>query len=320
MKLHEDKDVFLELIESTASSVGLPEIYVEKDYWVTKALKHLSESPYSSQAVFKGGTSLSKAYRLIDRFSEDIDLAIFSDGLSDGKTKTLLRNVEKSVISELKPVKNDSRESKGSKYRKTVYQYPRAIEGNDFGQASQELLIEVNAFTTPDPCEEMELQSLVADFLRKIKQNDLISAHDLNPFMLKVLSVRRTLIEKILAVIKYSDQENAVDILSNNIRHLYDICLIMREETIQKFLGTDEFKHLFHVCIQDDNSFSKEQSNHLGKPLSDAPLFSEFDRWMPALERTYSESFSELVHGKLPPMNEISGNIKIIYRNLEGIS
>ena len=44
-------------------------------YWVTIALKRLSESAYAERIVFKGGTSLSKAHKLIRRFSEDIDLA-----------------------------------------------------------------------------------------------------------------------------------------------------------------------------------------------------------------------------------------------------
>ncbi|TPD60033.1 nucleotidyl transferase AbiEii/AbiGii toxin family protein [Emcibacter nanhaiensis] len=85
MKLHEDEEAFQELIVATAQHIGLPEVHVEKDYWVTKALKNLSESDYARDAVFKGGTSLSKAYRLIDRFSEDIDLAIFSEGRSRGQ-------------------------------------------------------------------------------------------------------------------------------------------------------------------------------------------------------------------------------------------
>jgi len=66
MKLHEDNEVFTELVAVTAETIGLPQVYVEKDYWVTKALKYLSESAHVGEVVFKGGTSLSKAYRLID--------------------------------------------------------------------------------------------------------------------------------------------------------------------------------------------------------------------------------------------------------------
>ncbi|VAW44017.1 hypothetical protein MNBD_GAMMA04-1140, partial [hydrothermal vent metagenome] len=68
MRLHEEGEVFAELVAVTAETIGLPQIYVEKDYWVTRALKYLSESVHAGEVVFKGGTSLSKAYRLIDRF------------------------------------------------------------------------------------------------------------------------------------------------------------------------------------------------------------------------------------------------------------
>ncbi len=60
MNLHEDNEVFSELIAVTAAAKKLPEIYVEKDYWVTRALKYLSTSAHFDQVVFKGGTSLSK--------------------------------------------------------------------------------------------------------------------------------------------------------------------------------------------------------------------------------------------------------------------
>jgi predicted nucleotidyltransferase component of viral defense system len=102
MRLHEDTAVFSELIQTTAEAMGLPQVYIEKDYWVTKALKHLSESAHINEVVFKGGTSLSKAYRLIDRFSEDIDLAVFTGNRSDSARKAFLKNIETTVSSGLK--------------------------------------------------------------------------------------------------------------------------------------------------------------------------------------------------------------------------
>lgn len=67
-----------ELFTVTAEQRGMGTIaIVEKDFWVCWTLKHLFEHPeLSSQLVFKGGTSLSKVYGLIDRFSEDIDLVL----------------------------------------------------------------------------------------------------------------------------------------------------------------------------------------------------------------------------------------------------
>lgn len=55
---------------------GLPAFVIEKDWWVCILLKAIFQSKYADSIVFKGGTSLSKAYNLIQRFSEDIDLII----------------------------------------------------------------------------------------------------------------------------------------------------------------------------------------------------------------------------------------------------
>jgi predicted nucleotidyltransferase component of viral defense system len=74
MKLHENKILFRQAIQSTADQLKLPPIYVEKDYWVTLALFKIFKNEIGEEIVFKGGTSLSKCYHLIDRFSEDIDL------------------------------------------------------------------------------------------------------------------------------------------------------------------------------------------------------------------------------------------------------
>ncbi len=201
MRLHEDNEVFSELVAMTAETIGLPQVYVEKDYWVTRALKYLSESPHVDEVVFKGGTSLSKAYRLIDRFSEDIDLVVLAGDKGDAARKKLLKGAEGTVTQGLTYLKEDARESKGSKYRKTVYQYPRSVDSGDFGQASSELLVEVNAFTNPEPFESRELQTLIAEVLSGKGETDLITQYALDGFSVNVLSVRRTLVEKMLGVI-----------------------------------------------------------------------------------------------------------------------
>ena len=92
VRLHEAPDTYLEFIQATADHLGIPAVHVEKDYWITRVLKRLHESDYSEIVVFKGGTSLSKAHRLIQRFSEDVDLALQRDeGLSDARRRTLIR-------------------------------------------------------------------------------------------------------------------------------------------------------------------------------------------------------------------------------------
>ena len=71
----------------------------KKDYWITLALRQFSNSNYSEQMVFKGGTSLSKGYGLINRFSEDVDIAIINGKNKLGnEIKTIIRAVEKEMI------------------------------------------------------------------------------------------------------------------------------------------------------------------------------------------------------------------------------
>jgi len=65
------------LFKNTAAKKGLPEAIIEKDFWVCFVLEYLfNRSMWKKQLAFKGGTSLSKAYDLIQRFSEDIDLML----------------------------------------------------------------------------------------------------------------------------------------------------------------------------------------------------------------------------------------------------
>ena len=66
----------LEILKNTAEYTGLSKIAVEKDVWVTCVLQMLFASNISGDIIFKGGTSLSKAYNLIEMFSEDIDISV----------------------------------------------------------------------------------------------------------------------------------------------------------------------------------------------------------------------------------------------------
>jgi predicted nucleotidyltransferase component of viral defense system len=85
------------VIQQTAERLSLPVQAVEKDLWVSCFLQILFDSPLGNVLVFKGGTSLSKIWRLIDRFSEDIDLAIDRRhfGLDGDLTKRQLKSLRK---------------------------------------------------------------------------------------------------------------------------------------------------------------------------------------------------------------------------------
>lgn len=68
MTLHDNRESFYDAIRAASDHLGIREVFVEKDYWVTFILKRLSLSQYRDKVVFKGGTALSKAFGLVDRF------------------------------------------------------------------------------------------------------------------------------------------------------------------------------------------------------------------------------------------------------------
>ena len=69
MKLHEDEILFTRLLNFTSNNLYIRPEFIEKDYWITRVLQRMAQNPNAEKVVFKGGTSLSKAYRLTDRFS-----------------------------------------------------------------------------------------------------------------------------------------------------------------------------------------------------------------------------------------------------------
>ena len=86
MYLHKDREMFKDVVEQTAEQSGRTPIVVEKDYYVTLILKLLAEQ--LDLFVFKGGTSLSKGYHVINRFSEDIDIT-FKEHIGESRRKNL---------------------------------------------------------------------------------------------------------------------------------------------------------------------------------------------------------------------------------------
>lgn len=93
MTLHENQELFKSVLylgsqPQSAGGLGINEQYLEKDYWICHCLGQLAVSKQSSMLAFKGGTSLTKAYEIGHRFSEDIDLAVINaDSLSDNQLK-----------------------------------------------------------------------------------------------------------------------------------------------------------------------------------------------------------------------------------------
>ena len=151
MKLHNDTKVMSQVVRATSGRYNIKLEFIEKDYWITHVLQELSRSKYANDAVFKGGTSLSKAYGLISRFSEDIDLALsHTDQQRGNNIKTIIRGIEKAVTTDMTEVDMIGVTSKGSKFRKSVYNYNSSL-GKDVVSSTGSIIVETNSFTSPYP-------------------------------------------------------------------------------------------------------------------------------------------------------------------------
>jgi predicted nucleotidyltransferase component of viral defense system len=162
MKLHLDKVLFSDIIIAASKALNIPNAFVEKDYWITLVLSRLAKSKYVDEAVFKGGTSLSKGYSLIERFSEDVDIAIINDkGKTGNEIKIIIRTIEKGITTDLTEIQMDGVTSKGSRFRKSVFEYVATEKGN----ANNKLILEINSFANPFPFQKLTIQSMMFDFL-----------------------------------------------------------------------------------------------------------------------------------------------------------
>lgn len=321
MLLHENQDTFEDLIALTAEHFGMRDIFIEKDYWLTKALKNIFESDIAGSVVFKGGTSLSKCFELVDRFSEDVDLAITPNPeLSGNQQQKLLRRTEK-IASEglvsagtIAQEMGLARESKGSRFRKTWWQYPRIELSNQWGQAHPFLLLEINAFADPTPVTVETVNSYIAKFLTKTGQEEAVEEFGLQSFQVNVLSMRRTLAEKIMGLIKVAYEEDPVGELGKKIRHVYDLHqLVTLGQGIDDWIGSEDFMEMLRAVHVNDQTVHGGNADWCDRPLSEASVFSEFDKYWSKLDGVWNNEFRSLLHHETLPDSQ---QIKEVFARL----
>jgi predicted nucleotidyltransferase component of viral defense system len=312
MILHHKKKDFINAIATASQKLGIREVYIEKDYWVTYVLKSLSTSEYTNKVVFKGGTSLSKAHQLIERFSEDVDLALLLDGTeTGGQVKALIKNIEAKLMSspfeenKAHPVK-----SKGSKFRKTAHVYPRLIQSNDFGYAYDHLVLEINSFANPTPYKRMKISSIIAQFIQSIDKK-MITEYELQDFEVNVLDIKRTFTEKLMGLVRAGYEANPLISLEERIRHIYDLHQLLATEEIKTFLD-DGLKSMIEVVREDDRKNIEFQGAWMEKKMADSLLFKKTNEVMQNLTAHYQDNFSSLVYGELPPVSDLVTTIKKI--------
>ncbi|MEP2772922.1 MAG: nucleotidyl transferase AbiEii/AbiGii toxin family protein [Fulvivirga sp.] len=310
MKLHEDKKLFRQAIEITAQHKKIPTIYVEKDYWVTYALKIIFGSDCAAFSVFKGGTALSKCYKIIERFSEDIDLVVLrEDGESGNSLTRKIKSITSTVDKVLQEVNKEGLTSKSGRLRKTAHEYPKIFKGN-YGQVRDFIVVEASMLGNFEPYDEMTISSFVYDMMIAQNQQETAEKNELLPFTINVLDIKRTICEKIMSLVRFSYEESPIESLRNKIRHTYDIHSLLKLPEMQEFFESEAFnKMLLKVGNDDVDSFRNNNAWLINHP-TEALIFNKTKETWAELEDTYNNSFANLVYGELPESALVAADIE----------
>lgn len=322
MTLHEDKNLFIKLLTDTAEAQHIDIRYVEKDYWITRSLGLLAQSPFAERVVFKGGTSLTKAYRLTRRFSEDIDVAVINaDELSQGQLKRLIHHAAHSMSEGLDAVTGDPSTRKTSAYYKQLYTFPTTTKG--FGTLpirEGQILVEINSFANPYPFVQVEIRSFIYEYLQSLEQfRYLIDKFGLHPFTLNVLDKRRTMLEKTVSLLRFSFAEDS-EKLASKIRHFYDLYFLMQDAECQEYLRSEQFTKEFKELYAHDQESFDHPKGWNKQPHSASPLLMDFDAVWKQLRRTYETKIPPLAYVQpIPSADAAADAFKRIVEELHNI-
>ena len=311
MNLHNDIKAFHNAVLAAGQSLNILPTFIVKDYWITLVLKRLSESKYVDSVVFKGGTSLSKAYKLINRFSEDVDIAVVNASeMTGNQLKALIRSVEKEIAQDLEETKVEGVTSKGSRFRKSVYEYKETDMSKTGKAISNSIIVEINSFANPFPYSKENIQSLIGEYLNKENQADLINKYGLEEFKVNVLDRKRTLVEKLVSLIRFSFSEDPATGLSEKIRHFYDLYYLEDDSECNSYINSDMFVSDLKEIISHDRITFDEPKGWTKKKISDSPLISNFDNLWNKLKGVYTKELSMLAFTEIPEEKDVAEKFK----------
>ena len=247
------------LFANVGFETGLPPFAIEKDAWVTLVLRMLFDSELNKHIVFKGGTSLSKVYGLIDRFSEDIDLAIGRDylgykgDLTKGELRKLRRKSHDFSLKKMPGILTNQFEEHG--IENGVYEI--RVPNTEISDQDPEIIyvqynslyggetylptrvqIELGARSLNEPFEEITIGSLIDTVFPNAEFSE-------ESFKVKSIRPEKTFLEKLILLHEeFQKPENKIK-YKRMSRHLYDIYRIGSTRFGEKALkDTELFRHI----------------------------------------------------------------------------
>lgn len=293
---------------------NLPAYAIEKDWWVVQTLSILYNTEIGEHLVFKGGTSLSKAWDIIERFSEDIDLAVdrtffgFEGALSKNQ-RTNLRKAANKYITEvlfpelkeafekarLKDVNIELEEIKSSDQDPVIISvyYPALIESS--GYIQPRVQIEIGCRSLREPFKNRLILSFVdssypnADF----KQNSIT---------IPTVLPERTFLEKIFLLHEEFQRPKEKIRVDRMSRHLYDIYKISKTAPAQEALGE---KDLYETIVKHRYNYTRigGVDYNLHQPQSIDFLPSK--ELMPTWKTDYKKMQEQMIHGDSPNFEDL---------------
>lgn len=307
--LHERSD-FADLLTTVGDRIGANAALVEKDYWVTEALRAIA-GPFSAGAIFKGGTSLSKAWNLIRRFSEDIDLLIRSGGEgldTGGERDRYMRAIQQAVGAIAGLTLREGGRSERGISRTAVCSYESrapALEG-----LQPTIILEMGIRGGTNPAAVRSIQSLLGAALAETEIDD----PTLTAFELVVLDPRRTLVEKLFAIHCACERwtEGRRGALQRQGRHLYDIFFLLADAEVAAFVGSDEYHALMPEIDEFGRTyFERDHRTPHGLSFATSPALTPRGDLRAAIEAEYARS-EFLFYGDFP-------DFAAVYRRIEQV-
>lgn len=242
--LHNDKETFSQAINLVTNKNGIRPEIVEKDYYVTMILKLLSERlPF---IVFKGGTSLSKCHKAINRFSEDIDITIDTT-ISQGQKKKVKEAIEEASSILGLTIQNIEKTRSRRDYNRYEIAYNPIDELDDIAVLPA-VILETSYTAISFPVSELPVHNYIGDMMAE-EAPDYIERYSLSPFTMKVQDISRTLADKVFAICDYYLQNKT----EKHSRHLYDIYkllpLVPQDDSFKKLVKkVRQVRALSPVC------------------------------------------------------------------------
>jgi hypothetical protein len=307
-----DRDDFAATIDAAAERLGISSTAVEKDYWVSEILRILARE-FCGSFVFKGGTSLSKGYHLVERFSEDVDILILPGIRGRTATDKLMKTMAAVVAETIGGSALGVGGSETGRHRSFEIAYRTSRERTALINTS--VLLEMGTRGGSDPHEFVSISSLIGGVLQTAG-TDITKFEDLAPFNVAVLHPARTLLEKLAHISSLSltlsiDPSQKLDLRSG--RHFYDVYQLLGDARVLEFLEDREQTEgvLSSIVETDRIFFSKENVERPSPKFTVEPIFNIETTTSQKLRSAYESTMRELFFGAgpLPTWEQICNRV-----------